>query len=71
VSKTKSKTTDRAGRAALCSMIGTYPCIVGASISGYAEGKEQTRDKIHLERQAKEVGIKVDDCFKLNPFYGW
>lgn len=59
-----NKATDRAGRGALCAMVGTYPCIVGAGVSGYAEGKEQTRDKIRLEKQTK---ISVD-CSWYNPW---
>ena len=61
--------TDRAGRGALCAMVGTYPCIIGAGISGYAEGKEKTRDKIRLEKQADTT--KKDEkfyCGKFNPF---
>lgn len=54
--------TDRAGRGALCVMVGNYPCIIGAGISGYAEGKEQTRDKIRLEKQA-DKGVAVDSCW--------
>ena len=59
-----NKATDRAGCGVLCAMVGTYPCIIGAGISGYAEGKEQTRDKIRLEKQA-DIQVGND-----TPFYG-
>ena len=48
-----NESTNRIGRASLCGMVGTYPCIIGAGISGYAEGKEKTRDKITLENLTK------------------
>ena len=37
---------DEVAEAIACVTVGMYPCAVVAGISGYAAGKEQTRDKI-------------------------
>lgn len=55
--------TDRASRGALCIMVGAYPCIIGAGISGYTEGKERTRDKIRLENQVDGISNTDDECW--------
>ena len=49
-----NNSVDRMGRGALCVTVGFYPCLAGAMVSGYAEGKEKTRDKIRLEKRADE-----------------
>ena len=47
-----NNSVDRTSRAVACVSVGLYPCAAIAAVSGYADGKEKTRDKIRLEKQA-------------------
>ena len=51
--------TNRVSRAVACVSVGLYPCVVIAGISGYANGKEKTRDKIRLEKLADKNTKKI------------